>query len=94
MNDVERWLEPRLVGVPEALRERILQAVGGERGAGKAGVVEGLRAAGERLLHQAVQASPGRDTAVTLLAADALMTFACEAIAETNPEGLVGQAGG
>jgi len=88
LNDVERWLEPRLVGVPEALREPILHGVGGERGAGKTGVVEGLQAAGERLLHQAMQSSPGRDTAVTLLAADALMTFACEALAESHPEDL------
>jgi hypothetical protein len=31
---------------------------------------------------------PSRETAITLLAADALMTFACEAMAEGAPERL------
>lgn len=86
MNGVERWLEPRLADTPKALRQRILEAVsGGEKGFT---LQDELRRAGERLLSQAIAAPPSRDTAVTLLAADALMTFACEAIAESHPEDL------
>jgi hypothetical protein len=47
-----------------------------------------LREAGERLLAEAESLPPGRDAALTLLAADALMTFACEAMAEEAPERL------
>jgi hypothetical protein len=47
-----------------------------------------LKDAGERLLAEAKSAAPSRDTAITLLAADALMTFACEAMAEEAPERL------
>ena len=47
-----------------------------------------LKAIAERLLEEAKSGPPTHDTALTLLAADALITFACEAVAETNPEGL------
>jgi hypothetical protein len=49
---------------------------------------EELCRVGERLLAEAIGMPPSRDTAVTLLAADALMTFACEAMAEEAPERL------
>ena len=49
---------------------------------------EALRQAGERLLAVAIAMPPSRETAVTLLAADALMTFACEATAEFHPDQL------
>jgi hypothetical protein len=39
-------------------------------------------------LAEALASSPSRDTALTLLAADALMTFACEAQAAIDPQGL------
>jgi hypothetical protein len=47
-----------------------------------------LRETGARLLAKAVAMPPSRDAAVTLLVADALLTFACEAVAETAPERL------
>lgn len=47
-----------------------------------------LRQAAEALLTAAQCAPASRDTALTLLAADALMTFACEATAESAPERL------
>lgn len=100
LNDIERWLEPRLKGVPEALRRRILEAVkretesvkreenGQTSHASRFTLHEGMRRVGERLLAEAIAMPPSHDTAVTLLAADALMTFACEALAESHPEGL------
>ncbi len=90
-SEVEPWLEPRLAGVTDALRERILQAVKREGQAFHAPrftLHQELRRAGERLLAEAIAMPPSRDTAVTLRAADALMTFACEALAERHPEDL------
>jgi hypothetical protein len=48
-----------------------------------------LRTAAEQLLERAKSGPPTRDTALTLLAADALITFACEAAGESDPRGLV-----
>jgi hypothetical protein len=99
---VEGWLEPRLVEVPESLRRRIIAAVretgNGKREAGAADatlpvsplVPETLKRAGENLLARARSGPASRETALTLLAADALMTFACEAMAELDPGGLAG----
>ncbi len=42
----------------------------------------------ETLLSEAKSAPPSRDTALTLLAADALITYACEALGEGEPERL------
>jgi hypothetical protein len=47
-----------------------------------------LRAAAETLLAEAAKAPLGREAALALLAADALVTYACEATAETAPERL------
>lgn len=87
MSTAERWLEGRLAGVPRSLRARIEQAC-------RTGATQGtdlavrLRAAAERLLAEAAGGPPTRETALTLLAADALVTLACEWVADTDPEGL------
>ncbi len=48
----------------------------------------------EHLLAEALAGPPTRDQALSLLAADALMTFACEAMAERDPGALAdGHAG-
>lgn len=99
-------MEARLDGVPASLKERILSAVredadapraphDGQRGGGDGPAAHGtlpdqLKAAGDRLLGEARAGSGSRDTALTLLAADALMTLACEAMAEREPERLAG----
>ncbi len=86
MSDVERWLVPRLRGVPDSLRKRILAAVR-EAGNGKretSDPSEALGAAADRLLREALGAAPTRDHAMTLLAADALMTYAMEAEAHRD----------
>jgi hypothetical protein len=41
-----------------------------------------------RLLDETKQGDAGRETALTLLAADALVTYACEMVAETAPDQL------
>jgi hypothetical protein len=74
--------------VPDSLRTRILQAVReSEAGKRETGNVQRdgqtlhdrLRAVADRLLADVQSAPPSRQYAVTLLAADALMTYACEA---------------
>ena len=82
------WLEPRLVDVPDSLRGRIVDAVKGGRAVGREGgnVSEQLQLAGEELMLEAKSAAPNRDSAMTLLAADALITFAQEAMAELDSE--------
>ncbi len=69
----DRWLEERLDGAPETLRERVLAAAGGEDA--PAGT---LTRAAEELLALAKEGPPTRETAMTLLAADALITLAQE----------------
>ncbi|MBI4420489.1 MAG: hypothetical protein HY560_06655 [Gemmatimonadetes bacterium] len=49
---------------------------------------EVLRTLAESLLAEATGGGTGRETALTLLAADALITYACEAAAELSPETL------
>jgi hypothetical protein len=58
---------------------------GAERSQNVVGV---LRDAGTALIAQLRTAPPDRSTALTLLAADALITLACEATAELEPETL------
>ena len=81
--------------MPESLRERILGVVTSAASAGSGGrsadvLHERLRRLGDGLLAQAKSAPASQDTALMLLAADALMTFACEAMAEVDPDGLAG----
>jgi hypothetical protein len=78
-----RWLAPRLADVPSTLRQRIEDAVNAVPGDGAAADV--LRSAAEALLARARNGSPGRETALTLLTADALITYACEAAADAAP---------
>jgi hypothetical protein len=79
---VTGWLAGRLDGVPDSLRERILGSLAGEAGKGqedRSDIARTLHAAADRLLREALDGPHTRDHALTLLAADALMTYACEA---------------
>jgi len=95
LTDLETWLSPRLGQVPESLCARILEAV---VGAGKHAtddangvtIPAALRSLADMLLEEARVGPPTHDTAITLLAADALVTYACEAAAELGPETLAG----
>ena len=63
------------------------EAVSARAGVGGS-IPDTLRAAAEDLLARAQAAAANRDTALSLLAPDALMTYACEAVAESAPERL------
>ncbi len=69
-----------MAGVPPSLVRRIDAAVA-EHG-------PDLRRAADALLAEAKHGGAGRDTALTLLAADALVTYACEMVAEEAPDRL------
>jgi hypothetical protein len=74
------WLAGRLQGTPPSLRARIEAAVTAEAG--------DLRRAAERLLNESKDGAATRDSAMTLLAADALVTLACQWAAEHDPDSL------
>jgi hypothetical protein len=82
---VREWLAARADHVPATLSKRMEGALG-ERLDLEAGVtVEPFVEAAEELLHDCLDRRPGdapRDIALNLLAADALMTYACEAAVE------------
>jgi hypothetical protein len=63
-------------------------AFSGQHGGEALGLAEALRGRAEELLAEARDGAPSRETAITLLAADALMTLACEWVAEMAPERL------
>lgn len=76
MTDARAWLRQRLSAAPPSLRARIEGALAP---AAEDGVLaEMLSGAAERLLGEAAHGPPDRATALTLLAADALVTLACE----------------
>jgi len=86
---LETWLRARLEGVPESLRARIQEAAASVAASGREAELASLLAeAGAGLLARAKAMPPSREAALTLLAADALMTYACEALAEEAPERL------
>jgi hypothetical protein len=75
----------RLAAAPESLRRRLEAALAA--GAGGAGdLAARLRVVAERLLVEAKSGPATRETAMTLLAADALITLSCEWTAEFAPE--------
>ncbi len=85
MSAVDRWLAERAEGVPDVLARHLDVEEDGDDVA-DALVRRGLRALGEAL------ARPGRDrgAAFRLLAADAYLTYACQAAAEgDDPEGAL-----
>ena len=59
-----------------------------ERAPDQSALPAALEQAAERLLGQAQVGPPTRETALTLLAADALITFACAVIAQSEPARL------
>lgn len=78
-----QWLDLRRPVPPPALRARLDAALGADLHADSADLSETLLAAGERLVRDllAVDAT-SRDSALDLLAADALVTYAFEAASE------------
>jgi len=88
-----RWLDSRRPLPPTALRARIDTALGSDLLADVDDVAESLLAAGERLVGSLLDdEATSRGSALDLLAADALVTYAFEAASE-RPAELSGRAG-
>jgi len=87
-----RWLDARRPVPPAALRARIDAALGRELLADVDDVTETLLVAGERLVGSLLdEDATSRGSALDLLAADALVTYAFEAASE-RPAELSGRA--
>ena len=82
-----RWLEEHLADAPPELLEVMAAAV---PDAGDA--PEGLAAGAMALFEQVLRGTGGREDALALLAADALLTHALEAQAELDPDAVAGFA--
>ena len=77
------WLREKAPAPPARLAARIEVEIGARSAEGAEAVAEVCLASGERLLADvAARPSPGRESALDLLAADALATYALEAAAE------------
>ena len=82
------WLDARRPVPPAALRDRIDAALGRDLDAEVGEVTDTLLAAGERIVRSLLDAdATSRGSAIDLLAADALVTYAFEAASE-RPAGL------
>ena len=81
------WLETRLDGAPQSLRDRVLRAIP-EAGFERRPSAEALRELARGLVEEAKAGAADYETALTLLAADAVITYSCEFVAEQNPEQL------
>lgn len=79
---LERWLE----GAPDALRDCAREAL--ERARASGGDAECMGAAALERLGAVLESSGNRAAALDLLAADALLTHACESAAAEGPEAL------
>lgn len=80
------WLRLRVVESPAPLRERLEEAVANLDP--KVDLPDALMAAASALLEGARDRLKSRDAAFDLLAADGLLTLACEAAAFSDPGAL------
>ena len=86
MSEAERWLRGRLAEAPPELLDAMAAALPAEDGGPLA---DTLAAAAQGLYaHLLARGTGGREDALPLLAADALMTHALEAQAEADVDGL------
>jgi len=81
------WLDKRLRDAPLSLRTRILRAIRSAH-TSDSSLRETLEEVARDLLEEAKSGPPNHDTALTILAADALITYSCELAAETEPQTL------
>jgi hypothetical protein len=89
---VGEWLVRRLPAPPAALRARLESALGPALGRDDAHATDILLEAAEALVRGLMRGdAASRQSALDLLAADALVTYAFEAAAE-SPAGLVADA--
>lgn len=87
MTGTQEWLTFRLAGAPDGLRERMLAALDDAANA-EAATHDVLALAAAACMQHAMTEQPRRDCALDLLAADALLTHACEAAAEQGGDAL------
>lgn len=78
------WVAARLERAPARLREEVLRAWDAADGP----CPERCARAALRILEDAERIAGDRSGALALLAADALLTLACERVAESDPDGL------
>jgi hypothetical protein len=84
---LDGWLDARRPAPPDALRARIRSAIGEPLGGDAAHATEACLRAGERLVESLLRSdNTTRDSALDLLAADALVTYAFEAASERPSE--------
>ena len=79
------WLATRLDGVPPTLKSRLQDALAQDSDEGLPADV--FRRVALALIGE-LQGDESREDAFKLLTADALMTYACEAVSEQSPERL------
>jgi hypothetical protein len=83
------WIDGRRPAPPPSLRREIETAMAqDDPGAGP--LAERLAAVGMAALGRVASRPQGREEALRLLAADALITYACEAAAEAEADGDAG----
>ncbi len=83
MSAAAEWLHGRLAGAPATLLELMVAALPED-----GDVPEALAAGAMSLYEQVLHGTGGREDALPLLAADALLTHALEARAEMDVEGV------
>jgi hypothetical protein len=88
MNEAERWLRSRVPGAPAQLLTTMISALPETADS----LPDALAAASVRLYAQVVDGAGGREDALPLLAADALLTHAFQAQAEIDASGLAALA--
>jgi hypothetical protein len=93
VSDARAWFEGHVEGAPAVLVDRARRFLEAADHPGEA-VDDVLAEAGTRALTAAIGAGAGRDAALDLLAADALITMALHATAATDPDRLGDQARG
>ena len=86
MSAASAWLADRISSAPESLREAMLAALDEVNEAPE--IHEHLAQAATVCLERAMSGQTRREKAMDLLAADALMTHACEAAAEPESENI------
>lgn len=89
MTPAERWVRERLADAPP----RLLEVMAGALPREAPSVPDALAEGALRLYAGVVERSGGREDALPLLAADALLTHAFQARAEADPDGLEDFAG-
>lgn len=87
MTPAETWLRARLSDAPAELLDAMAAALPADADA-DAPVPDVLAAAALALLERVATSSGGREDALPLLTADALLTHALEAQAEADPAGV------